>query len=374
MRIQQLNKLTRVQKELKKFGEVELHQTGEGSYMVAVQDAEKRITVSTYKGKTVVTADVRSEKGSVRYKKVNTQKDAIYYINHIEEMDVEGAEVPVKAEGTKKKFEKTNKKLVHIEKGVEFDIVKFNGREGVKTVEFFGVTSGYPIVMLEQINMEGFEIVEKHIEKSTVAPLESPIKITPEVTAMNVTRESESARQLARLIKLEGNKAYEVLDYGCGLGRNIKYLLENTNCFVDGCDTEEQVKNISKDAEKMAYFKNQASTITTSDKLEGGYEFMLNSHVLNVVMDDVKKIIIDDMYRLLAKNGKLVIQVRTESDVASAKSKEKYGDGWLIKKGKDTTYQEGITKEKMHRMLTGAGFKIISHRFTKSIHMVEVTK
>ena len=104
MKLQQLNKLVKVQKELKKFGEVELYQTGEGSYMVAVQDAEKRITVSTYKGKTVVTADVRSEKGSIRYKKVNTQKDAIYYINHIEEMDVEGADaektevVEVKAE------------------------------------------------------------------------------------------------------------------------------------------------------------------------------------------------------------------------------------------------------------------------------------
>lgn len=374
MKLQQLNKLVKVQKELKRFGEVELHQTGEGSYMVAVQDAEKRITVSTYKGKTVVTADVRSEKGSVRYKKVNTQKDAIYYINHIEEMDVEGAEVQVKAEGTKKKFEKTNKKLVHKETGVEFDIVKFANEEGVKTVDFMGVTSGYPIVGLSIINMEYYTIVETGAEKSTVAPLESPIKITPEVTAMNVTRESESARQLAKLIKLEGNKAYEVLDYGCGLGRNIKYLLENTNCFVDGCDTEEQVKNINKDAEKMEYFENQSTTITTSDKLEGGYEFMLNSHVLNVVMDDVKKIIIDDMYRLLAKNGKLVIQVRTESDVASAKSKVKHGDGWLIQKGKDTTYQEGITKEKMHRMLTDAGFKIINHRFTKSIHMVEVTK
>ena len=147
-----------------------------------------------------------------------------------------------------------------------------------------------------------------------------------------------------------------------------------TQIVVNDETLQEQVKNINKDAEKMAYFKNQGATVTTSDKLESGYEFMLNSHVLNVVMDDVKKIIIDDMYRLLAKNGKLVIQVRTESDVASAKSKEKYGDGWLIKKGKETTYQEGITKEKMHRMLTGAGFKIINHRFTKSIHMVEVTK
>ena len=374
MKLQQLNKLVKVQKELKKFGEVELYQTGEGSYMVAVQDAEKRITVSTYKGKTVVTADVKSEKGSVRYKKVNTQKDAIYYINHIEEMDVEGAKVPVKAEKTKKKFEKTNKKLVHKETGVEFDIVKFANEEGVKTVDFMGVTSGYPIVGLSIINMKYYTIVETGAEKSAVAPLESPVKITPESTAMNVTVESESARQLEKLIKLEGNKAFEVLDYGCGLGRNIKYLLKNTNCFVDGCDTEEQVQKINKDKEKMEFFKNQATTITTSDKLEGKYEFILNSHVLNVVMDDVKEFIVSDMYRLLAKNGKAVIQVRTESDVTKATSKEKYGDGWLIKKGKDTTYQEGITKEKMTRLLTDAGFKIINHRFTKTIHIVEVTK
>lgn len=200
------------------------------------------------------------------------------------------------------------------------------------------------------------------------------IKIKAEVTAMNVNRESESARQLVKLIQLDGDKAKDILDYGCGLGRNIKYLLQNTNCFVDGCDTEEQVKNINKDMEKMEYFKNQATTITTSDKLENKYDFILNSHVLNVVLDDVKKIIVDDMYRLLKNNGKAVIQVRTESDVASAKTKEKYGDGWLIKKGKNTTYQEGITKEKMNELLTGAGFKIINHRFTKSIHMVEVTK
>lgn len=320
MRLEKLNKLTKVQRvfaDMKKvclgMGEIELHQIEEGVHMVGIADAEKRITVSGNEKNLMVIIDYKN-KNEFRYKKVKTQQQVIDAILNPETMEV------------------------------------------------------------ETIGATPKETTKKVVEKSAVAPLESPVKITPEVTAMNVTRESESARQLEKLIKLEGNKAYEVLDYGCGLGRNIKYLLENTNCFVDGCDTEEQVKNISKDAEKMAYFKNQGATVTTSDKLESGYEFMLNSHVLNVVMDDVKKIIIDDMYRLLAKNGKLVIQVRTESDVASAKSKEKYGDGWLIKKGKETTYQEGITKEKMHRMLTGAGFKIINHRFTKSIHMVEVTK
>lgn len=310
MKLQQLNKLTKVQKELKKFGEVELYQTGEGSYMIAVQDTEKRISVSLCKGIIAIIIDYTSER-YFRYQKATTQKDAIFYINNVDKMEIQKMDE---------------------------------------------------------------EVTEVKAEKNTVAPMESPIKITPEVTAMNVSRESESARQLVKLIQLDKKDVKNVLDYGCGLGRNIKYLLKNTNCLVDGCDTEEQVKNINKDTEKMAYFKSQSTTVTTSDKLENKYDFILNSHVLNVVMDDVKKIIVDDIYRLLKNNGKAVIQVRTESDVTSAKTKEKYGDGWLIKKGKDTTYQEGITKEKMQDLLTNAGFKIINHRFTKSIHMVEVEK
>ena len=58
-----------------------------------------------------------------------------------------------------RKFIKTGKKLKCKETNRAIDIVIFNGREGVKTVEFFGVDSGYPIVMLNQINMEYFEII-----------------------------------------------------------------------------------------------------------------------------------------------------------------------------------------------------------------------
>lgn len=201
--------------------------------------------------------------------------------------------------------------------------------------------------------------------------------ITPEVTAMNVNRESESARQVLSMVKLNGLTTTQVLDYGCGLGRNMQYLIKNNVVWVNGCDTPDQVKNIRKDADKMAFFEENNAYISTAEYFKNygmKYDIILNSHVLNVVMDDVKKIIIKDMYELLRTGGKAVIQVRTESDVASAKTKEKYGDGWLIKKGKNTTYQEGITKEKMHKLLTDAGFKIINHRFTKSIHMVEVVK
>ena len=226
---------------------------------------------------------------------------------------------------------------------------------------------------MELVEVEEKEVVE---EKFTVAPMETPVKITPEVTAMNVNRESESARRVAKLAN-QHDAGYwtKILDYGCGLGRNINYLIKNTKSVcIDGCDTPEQIENLRKDAEKMRFFKKSSSIIATSDKVRHDYDFILNSHVLNVVMDDVKKIIIEDMYELLKEGGKAIIQVRTESDVASAKTKEKYGDGWLIKKGKDTTYQEGITKEKMYKLLTDAGFKIINHRFTKSIHMVEVVK
>lgn len=232
--------------------------------------------------------------------------------------------------------------------------------------------------MIEKyMEITGMEVTEKVVEKSAVAPLETPVKITPEVTAMNVSRESESARQVLNMIKLNGITTTQVLDYGCGLGRNMQYLLKNNVVWVNGCDTPDQVNNIKKDAKKMAFFKENNAYISTAEYFKNygmKYDIILNSHVLNVVMDDVKKIIIKDMYELLRTGGKAVIQVRTESDVASAKTKEKYGDGWLIKKGKETTYQEGITKEKMNRMLTDAGFKIINHKFTKSIHMVEVVK
>lgn len=197
--------------------------------------------------------------------------------------------------------------------------------------------------------------------------------IKPEKTAMAVSRESESARKLLKLTQEKSNPT--VLDYGCGLTRNMKYILSNNkSCHVDGCDTENQVQNVLNDNEKKKFFIEKNSTITTSDKLDIQYDFILSSHVLNVVLDDVKMYILKDMHRLLKDNGKAIIQVRTSSDVESAKSKEKFGSGWLIKKGKDVTFQEGITKEKMVSMLEEVGFKILNHKFTKSLHLVEVTK
>ena len=311
-RVEKMNKLVKVQKafeDMKKVSlgieEIELYKN-ENSYMVVLQDSNKRISVNQFNNKIMVMVSYKNVELELDNKLVKTQQEAINYV-------------------------------------------------------------------IEIMNQKK-EVI---ISNKSALKVEEVMQISPESTAMNVTRESESARQLVKIMRLAGDSdVANVLDYGCGLGRNINYMYNETgNYYIDGCDTQKQVNNIKKDTQKMDKFNSLGMVITTSDKLKKeSYDYVLNSHVLNVVPDDVKKVIVDDIYSLLVKGGKAVIQVRTASDVETATSKVKSGDGWLIKKGKKTTYQEGITQEKMVDLLTGAGFTIINHRFTKSIHMVEIVK
>lgn len=207
------------------------------------------------------------------------------------------------------------------------------------------------------------------------------IKTTPELTAMKTSKESESARYLLDVIKISKDKSADILDYGCGLGRNMIYLNkkrkeENLKIDIYGTDTDKQILNI-KNSDNYKTMLKDNMTIYTKSELENNdkkYDYILNCHVLNVVGDSTKKQIINDIYKYLKRGGKAIIQIRTESDIATSKTKERYGDGWIIKKGKELTYQEGVTKEKMQNMLTGVGFKIINHKFNKSIHIIEVEK
>ena len=81
-----------------------------------------------------------------------------------------------------------------------------------------------------------------------------------------------------------------------------------------------------------------------------------------------------DIFQKLKEGGKAIIEVRTKQDVEGAKTKEKYGDGWKIKKGSSFTYQEGITKEKMINLVSSVGFKIEEHIYNSSRHIVVASK
>lgn len=200
---------------------------------------------------------------------------------------------------------------------------------------------------------------ENNIEKTT---------FNPELTAID-TRNSKSAEIIAEVATAET----KVLDYGCGTGRNIRYIKNNSPAKVDGCDIPEQLE---KEKVKHSKIVDERTVIAPASELENNnYDIVLNSHVLNVIeSDEVKKVVVADIFQKLKDGGKAVIEVRTKQDVEGAKTKEKYGDGWKIKKGSSFTYQEGITKEKMVALVTSAGFKIEEHIFNASRHMIQVVK
>jgi 2-polyprenyl-3-methyl-5-hydroxy-6-metoxy-1,4-benzoquinol methylase len=268
------------------------------------------------------------------------------------------------------------------------DVKKINGAYGLivnvgifrKTIEIVAnvlvdchTTQGYD----EEVSIDVKKIV---INRETEDKKEE-VEITPEVTAMAIRRESESARKIVKVMEEDEKEEPTILDYGCGLGRNMLYIKEKTikkYAHIHGTDTDNQIKNIEKS-------KNYKELNPTVGRLrihdnkylkqnKSKYDYILSSHVLNVVTDDIKEEILKDMHYHLADDGKIIIQVRTRSDVESALSKQKYGDGWLIKKGKYTTYQEGITQEKMATLLAGAGFKIEEHTYNSTTHMVVATK
>ena len=195
------------------------------------------------------------------------------------------------------------------------------------------------------------------------------VKFSPENTAID-TRNSKSAVMVADKVK-ENTK---VLDYGCGTGRNIKYILEKTNAIVvDGTDIIQQLK---KEKAKHDILREKGSLIELSEKLPSNYyDIILNSHVLNVVeKDEIKENILADMYDKLLEGGTAIIEVRTKNDIEGAKTKEKYGDGWKIKKGNSFTYQEAISKQKMETLVKNAGFEIVEHVFNTSNHIIIIRK
>ena len=195
----------------------------------------------------------------------------------------------------------------------------------------------------------------------------------PELTAIHSESPSESTRMLCEL----ANECDKVLEYGCGFGRNIQFLLENGFVYVDGTDTLAQLDKLqteifSSDHYKWELFKMNSVELELSTYLTSeAYDYVLSSFVLNVVTDEWKRMILDDMNRLLKPNGTLIVEVRAN---VKAKSKVQFHDGFLIRKGKSKTFQEVISKDKMVALLEGAGFAIEKHIFNSNKHIVIAKK
>lgn len=196
-------------------------------------------------------------------------------------------------------------------------------------------------------------------------------QFNPELTAID-TRQSKSAKLICENT-LVGDK---ILDYGCGTGRNMRYIQANqkdVNVEIIGCDIADQLTHNFEKHEEIRKMGMQIIENTQVPKNQ--FDIVLNSHVLNVIeSDEIKMAVLNNIYDSLVDGGHAIIEVRTKKDVEGAKSKVPHGDGWQIKcKGK-YTYQEGITKEKMVRLVTDAGFIIQQHKFNSSEHIIIVQK
>lgn len=194
------------------------------------------------------------------------------------------------------------------------------------------------------------------------------IKFRPENTAID-TRNSKSAVMIAE----QSTPATKVLDYGCGTGRNMRYISEKTGLVVDGTEIPEQLE---KEVAKHDQLRAKGCMIGPAEKINNGaYDLALNSHVLNVIESDQEKVlVVADIFQKLKQGGKAIIEVRTKSDVESSKTKVPHGPGWKVKKGKDFTYQEAISKEKMVSLVSSVGFKIEEHICNSSSHIIKVAK
>lgn len=195
------------------------------------------------------------------------------------------------------------------------------------------------------------------------------VKFNAENTAID-TKHSKSASKIVEMVK-DGNK---ILDYGCGTGRNIRYIIDNTNNVItDGTDIIEQLE---KQHDKHDILRKKGVFINVSSNIKNNYyNYVLCSHVLNVIDNDgIKLNVLQDIHNKLVNNGIAIIEVRTKNDVESAKTKEKYGNGYKIKKGNSYTYQEAITKEKMGELVKNAGFEILEHIFNASNHIIIIRK
>ena len=192
--------------------------------------------------------------------------------------------------------------------------------------------------------------------------------IKSELTAIS-TGHSTSADIVGKI--LQKNTDIKALDYGCGSGRNIDYIYDEYKQVVDGCDIPEQLARQNYKAEENGSIVTLAKYLPCSS-----YEIILCSHVLNVILDDkVKQNVIDDIARLLKIGGSCYLEVRTKSDINSSSTKEKYQDGYIIPRGKNSaTYQEIVSQEKIEKLAKNAGLSVYTLVNNSSKHIVVLTK
>jgi 2-polyprenyl-3-methyl-5-hydroxy-6-metoxy-1,4-benzoquinol methylase len=128
-----------------------------------------------------------------------------------------------------------------------------------------------------------------------------------------------NGRSLLNLFRKELNNCHSILDFGCGDGGLIQHLLQFTksdNKEVYGFDPSvESINKINKQFKGKKTFKGGFTTINDLVKIKSEFDFIFCCEVVEHVYEKDLNEILQNAYRLLTKNGKLLVTTPNDEDL-----------------------------------------------------------
>ena len=164
-----------------------------------------------------------------------------------------------------------------------------------------------------------------------------------------LTQVTNTAKSYEKVNKIfDDFKVKSVHDFGSGLGVGTKKF---TNKKVTSHEPFADLKKIEKvKGRKPDYIDVEDMIMGEGVKSKDG---VINHMVLNVIEDKTERdIVVKQIANLLNDKGVGVITTRTAQDVASASTKKPYLDGFLIKKGKEFTFQKGFSQSELKNYIS----------------------
>ena len=154
-----------------------------------------------------------------------------------------------------------------------------------------------------------------------------------------------------------------VLDYGAGKLRNSLFLSEKEiNLYATDLDVQ-----------ILKWQKNEKINFLSLDDLkdyENFFDVVLLTFVLNVIVEDNERIeILENIRKVLKKNGILIVETRTLESFREKNKKEEFKDGYILKKPGSYTFQKIYEKEELENLLSGR-FLILKFRKEKASNVI----
>ncbi|GKQ42410.1 methyltransferase [Companilactobacillus sp. RD055328] len=150
-----------------------------------------------------------------------------------------------------------------------------------------------------------------------------------------------------------------VLDMGCGYGWHSIYAAEHGAKKVIGIDSSEKMLEVAREKNEFDIVEFEQIDINSLPFDSGSFDVVFSSLALHYIQDFEG--VIKQVYRLLAKNGKLIFSVEHPIFTAEGSEQWRYKeDGTIDSFPVDRYFEEGVretnfwetTVTKYHRTLT----------------------